>query len=350
MNPAGVTTIITKFLRLKFTKNGLSLFSYNYFRMNVVILDNDAARTEDRGWNPLRQLANVTVYGQTQDTEEKIERAMEADIILTNKVLMDRQTLNRLPRLKYIGVLATGYNVVDIEAAKERGITVTNVPVYSTESVAQHTLALLLAVTNRVEHYADATRQGVWSAQPVFCYWDTNLMELHGKTFGIFGFGNIGSRVAELAHVLGMKVAVCTSKSQEQLLQYVTKVTKEELFAASDVLSLHCPLTDSTRHMINASTIAQMKPTAIIINTGRGPLVDEEAMAQALQASQLAAYCADVMETEPPSKDSPLLQQPNAFLTPHIAWATPEARQRVVDIATENIRAFLDGEPKNVVG
>ena len=317
--------------------------------MNVVILDNDAARTEDRGWNPLRQLANVTVYGQTPDTEEKIRRSIDADIILTNKVLMDRQTLNRLPRLKYIGVLATGYNVVDIEAATERAITVTNVPVYSTESVAQHTLALLLAVTNRVEHYADATRQGVWSAQPVFCYWDTNLMELHGKTFGIFGFGNIGSRVAELAHVIGMKVIAYTSKSQAQLPQYVKKATQDELFTTSDILSLHCPLTETTRHMINARTIARMKPATIVINTGRGPLVDEEAMAKALQTGQLAAYCADVMETEPPSNDNPLLQLPNAFITPHIAWATPEARQRVVDIATDNVRAFLNGKSKNVV-
>ena len=317
--------------------------------MNVVILDNDAARTEDYGWDSLRRLANVTVYGQTFGTEEKIERSIDADIILTNKVLMDRQTINRLPRLKYIGVLATGYNVIDIEAAKEHGIIVTNVPEYGTESVAQHTLALLLAVTNRVEHYADATRNGVWSAQHTFCYWDTSLMELYGKTFGIFGFGNIGRRVAELAHVLGMRVVAFTSKSQPQLPPYVAKVTKDELFAGSDVISLHCPLTESTKHMVNSSTIAQMKQSAIVINTGRGPLVDENAMAQALQAGKLAAYCADVMDVEPPLPDNPLLQQPNAFITPHIAWATPEARQRVVDIAIDNVRAFLNGNPKNTI-
>ena len=317
--------------------------------MNIVILDNDAARTEDHNWDPLRQFADVAVYGRTPETDEKIKRSIDADIILTNKVLMDRQTINRLPRLKYIGVLATGYNVVDIDAAKERGIVVTNVPVYGTESVAQHTLALLLAVTNRVEHYADATRNGVWSAQHTFCYWDTSLMELYGKTFGIFGFGNIGRRVAELAHVLGMRVVAFTSKSQEQLPPYVAKVTKDELFAESDIISLHCPLTESTRYMVNSSTIAQMKQSAIMINTGRGPLVNEEAMAQALQAGKLAAYCADVMETEPPHPNNPLLRQRNAFITPHIAWATPEARQRVVDIAIDNVRAFLNGNPKNTI-
>lgn len=315
---------------------------------NITILDGDAANPGDLSWDALRQLGNVTIYPITSD-EQKILRAKDADIILTNKVLLDRPTLQQLPRLKYIGVQATGYNVVDLPAAREQGIIVTNVPAYSTDSVAQHTISLLLAATNQVQHYAHATRQGIWAAKPAFCYWDTNLIELASKTFAIIGFGNIGRKVASIAHALGMNVIAQTSKPQQQLPEYVTKVTRDELLSQADVISIHCPLTDATLHTVDVQTIRQMKPTAIVINTGRGPLVDEVAMAQALHEGRLAAYCADVMEQEPPSAHNPLLREPTAFLTPHIAWATREARQRLLNVVTNNVRAFLDGHPQNVV-
>ena len=269
-------------------------------------------------------------------------------MVLTNKVVVGREVMARLPRLRYIGVLATGYNVVDMEAARERGIVVTNVPAYSTESVAQMVWAHLLTATNRTEHYAIGNREGRWSRSPDFCYWDFPLMELAGKTFGIVGLGNIGQRVAQIALAFGMKVKALTSK--DVVPAGVEKACLDELLAAADVLSLHCPLTANTRHLMNAETLRQMKPTAILINTGRGPLVDDEAVADALAEGRLAAFCADVLTEEPPKRDNPLLRQPNAFITPHIAWATKEARWRLVRVATDNVRSFLNGSPVNVVG
>ena len=254
-----------------------------------------------------------------------------------------------LPQLKYIGVLATGYNVVDIAAAHERGITVTNVPAYSTESVAQMVFAHLLTVTNRTEYYAVQNRQGRWSKNPDFCYWDFPHMELAGKTFGIVGLGNIGRRVAQIALAFGMQVKALTSKTAEILPAGIEKVSLEELLATSDVLSLHCPLTERTRHLINVDTLQRMKSTAILINTGRGPLVDDQAVAGALADGRLAAFCADVLTGEPPKADNPLLKQPNAFITPHIAWASKEARIRLIQVATDNVRAFLNDQPVNVV-
>ena len=316
--------------------------------MKIVILDGYAANPGDLSWNALQQLGDVTVYDRTKP-EETIVRASGAEVVLTNKVILGRKEIDQLPQLRYIGVLATGYNVVDIQAAHERGIIVTNVPAYSTESVAQMVFAHLLTVTNRTEHYALLNRQGRWSESPDFCYWDTPLMELSGKTFGIVGLGNIGSRVAQMALAFGMKVIALTSKSDDALPPGIRKVDLTELLSTADALSLHCPLTDDNRHFINAQTLAMMKPSAIVINTGRGPLVNDADVAEALAAGRLATYCADVLTEEPPKADNPLLRQPNAFITPHIAWATNEARMRLIGTAIENVRAFVRQHPQNVV-
>ena len=316
--------------------------------MNIVILDGYSANPGDLSWKELEELGTLTVYDRTK-SDETVARAADAEIVLTNKVILNSEVIAQLPRLKYIGVLATGYNVVDIKAAHERGIIVTNVPAYSTESVAQMVFAHLLTVTNRTEHYAIQNRDGRWSSNPDFCYWDFPHMELAGKTFGVVGLGNIGLRVAQIAHAFGMKVKAVTSKVQSTLSVGIEKVSLEELLATADVLSLHCPLTDSTRHMINAATLQQMKPSAILINTGRGPLVDDQAVADALAKGAIAAYCADVVTEEPPRPDNPLLQQPNAFITPHIAWASMEARVRLLKVAIDNVRSFLNGQPQNVI-
>jgi len=316
--------------------------------MNIVILDGYTANPGDLSWQGLEEIGEVTVYDRTK-ADETVARAADADIVLTNKVIISREIIAQLPRLKYIGVLATGYNVVDIEAAHERGITVTNVPAYSTESVAQMVFAHLLTVTNRTEHYAIENRNGRWTKNPDFCYWDFPHMELAGKTFGIVGLGNIGRRVAEIATAFGMHVKALTSKSADALPANIEKATLESILSTSDVLSLHCPLTDKTRHLINRETLQQMKPTAILINTGRGPLVDDQSIADALSGGRLAAFCADVLTEEPPKADNPLLKQPNAYMTPHIAWASKEARVRLVQVATDNVRAFINGRPQNMV-
>lgn len=316
--------------------------------MKIVILDGYSANPGDMSWKELEKLGEVTVYDRTKPSET-VARAANSDIVLTNKVVINKDVMTQLPQLKYIGVLATGYNVVDIAAAHERGIIVTNVPAYSTESVAQMVFAHLLTVTNRTEHYAIQNRGGRWTENPDFCYWDFPHQELSGKTFGIVGLGNIGQRVAQIAQAFGMKVKALTSKAAEALPNDIEKATIEELLAISDVLSLHCPLTDNTRHLINAATLRQMKPSAILINTGRGPLIDDQAVAEALAEGRLAAFCADVLTEEPPKADNPLLSQPNAFITPHIAWASTEARIRLLQVATDNVQAFLNGSPMNVV-
>ena len=317
--------------------------------MNIVILDGYTANPGDLTWKPLEIMGTLTVYDRTRP-EDTILRAKDAEIVLTNKVCIRRQEIEQLPKLKYIGVLATGYNVVDVEAARERGIIVTNVPAYSTESVAQMAFAHLLTVTNRTEHYAIQNRNGKWTSCPDFAYWDTTLTELAGKTFGIVGLGNIGKRVAAIAQAFGMKVLAYTSKKAEELPSGISKRTLAELLAESDVVSLHCPLTPDTRHLINRETIGRMKPLAILINTGRGPLVNEQDVAEVLKAGRLRAYCADVLSEEPPRADNPLLQCENAFITPHIAWATEEARTRLTAVAIDNVKAFVEGMPKNVVG
>ena len=308
--------------------------------MKIVILDGYSANPGDLSWKPLEEIGELTVYDRTKP-EETVQRAKDAEIVLTNKVLIKRQEMEQLPRLRYIGVLATGYNVVDIEAARERGIAVTNVPAYSTESVAQMVFAHLLTVTNRTEHYAIQNRTGRWSSNPDFCYWDAPLTELAGKTFGIVGLGNIGQRVAAIANAFAMNVVAYTSKHPEELPQYIRKRTLDELLAESDVLSLHCPLTTDTLHLINSKTLQRMKPSAILINTGRGPLVNDQDVADALNTNRLRAFCADVLTEEPPKADNPLLECENAFITPHIAWASVEARTRLMDIIADQIREFI---------
>lgn len=315
--------------------------------MNVVILDGFSVTQNDLDWTLLADASlNLTAYDRTRP-EETVERCREADAVLTNKVVLSADVIAALPRLRYIGVLATGYNVVDCEAARRRGIVVTNIPAYSTSSVAQLVFAHLLNVTNSVAHYAAARDR--WPSSPDFLWMDTALTELADKTFGIYGLGNIGQQVAKIAVALGMKVVAVTSKPAEALPAGVEKAEWDELLARADVLSLHCPLTPATRAMMNKDTLARMKPSTILINTGRGPLVDEQAVADALAANRLAAYCADVLSTEPPAPDNPLLTAPRCYLTPHIAWATREARIRLIQIATANLKAFIDGTPVNVV-
>ena len=316
--------------------------------MKIVILDGYTANPGDYSWKELSLFGEVEIYDRTARTEV-IERAKDADMVLTNKVVLKGETLDKLPHLKYIGILATGYNIIDVKETRARGIVVTNVPAYSTDSVAQMTFAHVLNITNRIEHYADQNRKGQWSEAADFCYWDTPLSELAGKTFGIVGLGNIGLKVARIAQCFGMRVIALTSKKAEQLPEGIAKATLEELLQQSDVLSLHCPLTENTREMINRQSLAKMKRGAILVNTGRGPLVNEGDVAQALAEGRLAGYGSDVMSSEPPKADNPLLQQPNAFITPHIAWATAEARGRLMATAIENAKAFIAGKPQNVV-
>lgn len=316
--------------------------------MNIVILDGYAANPGDLSWEPLKALGELVVYPRTKDTEVE-ERAKDADIILTNKVSISRELISRLPRLRYIGENATGYNNIDVVAARERGIVVSNVPAYSTDSVVQTTFAHIFNITNRVDHYAGESRNKRWSYNPDFCYWDTPLTELSGKTLGVVGLGNIGMRVARLARGFGMDVFAMTSKDSAALPDGILKTTLEGLLGVADIITLHCPLTASNYHIFNAQTIARMKPGAILINTARGALVDEAAIAAALRSGHLAAYGADVMEQEPPREDNPLLEEPNAYLTPHVAWATKEARTRLIDVSIANVKAFVDGKPINVV-
>ena len=317
-------------------------------KMKIIVLDGYGLNPGDLSWDELEQTGDLTVYPRTT-REETISRCRGAQIVLTNKVEMDADIIRSLPELRYVGVLATGYNVVDIQAAKLHGVTVTNIPSYSSDSVAQMTFAHLLNMTNRVEHYARQNKDKRWSHNPDFVYWDTPLHELAGKTMGIIGLGNIGMRVARIAQCLGMDVFAMTSKNASDLPQGIQKTTFEGLLAVSDVLSLHCPLTEDTREIINARSLSHMKHGALIINTGRGPLVNEYDVAEALKSGQLGGYGTDVMCQEPPSEDNPLFTAPNAYVTPHIAWATEEARARLMDIAVGNVKAFINGNPINVI-
>lgn len=316
--------------------------------MKITVLDGYALNPGDLSWDGFKQLGELTVYPRTS-RNEVIERASGSEILLTNKTVLDGEIIRQLPKLKYIGVLATGFNVVDIKVAKERGVVVTNIPAYSTMSVAQKVFALLLAVTDSVEHYALENRHGKWSASADFCWMDTPLMELAGRTMGIVGFGNIGSAVAKIALSFGMKVLAATSKDVADLPDGVEKTDINGVFVNSDVVSLHCPLTESNYHLVDKRRLESMKPGAILINTGRGPLVDEEAVAESLKSGKLGAFCADVLSTEPPAADNPLLSAPRSFITPHIAWATLEARERLMELAVDNLKAWLANKPVNVV-
>ncbi len=315
--------------------------------MKIVILDGYSVNPGDLSWKQLEEMGELTVYDRTAP-KEVIERCKDADAVLTNKVVLDAKTLSQLPKLKYIGVLATGYNVVDTPAARERGIAVTNIPAYSTDSVAQTVMALLLTITNHAEYYARENREGRWSRNPDFTYWDYPLIELAGKRLGVVGYGNIGRAVCRMASSLGMRTAAYSSKSPEELRE-VEKMDLDRLFRECDVVSLHCPLTEETRHLVDARRLSMMKPTAILINTGRGPLVDEEALALALNEEKIYAAGLDVLSTEPPAPDNPLLTARNCYITPHIGWASKEARIRLIDIAADNLRAFIAGEEVNRV-
>ncbi|MBE6286897.1 MAG: D-2-hydroxyacid dehydrogenase [Mediterranea massiliensis] len=316
--------------------------------MKIVVLDGYTANPGDLSWKNLEALGECTIYQRTSP-EELITRAAEADIVLTNKVVIDEKAMDALPNIKYIGVLATGYNVVDINAAKERGIVVTNIPAYSTDSVAQMVFAHILNITQQVEHYSNEVRAGEWSRCSDFSYTNTPLIELRGKRIGIIGLGHTGYTTARIAIGFGMDVYAYTSKSHFQLPPEIKKLPMDELFSTCDIISLHCPLTESTYHLVNAERLKSMKPTAILINTGRGPLIDENALANALNNNEIYAAGVDVLSQEPPSTDNPLLSARNCFITPHIAWATAEARERLLQIAVENVHAFLNGKPINVV-
>ena len=316
--------------------------------MKIVVLDGYGVNPGDLSWGKLEELGELTVYERTAP-EEVLTRTEEAEIVLTNKVVLSADVLCKLPKLKYIGVLATGYNVVDTEAARAQGVAVTNIPAYSTDSVVQMTFAHILNITNRVAHYARENREGKWARSKDFCYWDTPLLELSGLTLGVVGLGNIGMKVARVARTLGMEVYAATSKSSSSLPEGIQKTTFKGLLGVCDILTLHCPLTPDTRELVNAKTLGMMKRGAVVINTGRGPLVNEDDVAEALRSGQLAAYGADVMCQEPPREDNPLLAEPNAFITPHVAWATIDARRRLMKIAVDNIKAFVEGKPVNVV-
>ncbi len=312
--------------------------------MKICILDGYSLNPGDLDWSPVERLGDVTLFDRTP-ADKIVERAADADIVLTNKVPFSADTLRQLPRLRFICVLATGYNIIDTEAAARQGVVVANIPAYSTMSVAQMAFAHILNITNHVASYAREVADGKWTNCPDFCFWDSALTELAGKTMGIVGLGNTGMATARIAVAMGMKVVAMTSKSADTLPEGITPAPLDDVLASADVVSLHCPLTPSTRHLINAASIAKMKPSAILINTGRGPLVDEQAVADALNGGRLAAFGADVLSQEPPRGDNPLLSARNCFLTPHIAWATIEARTRLMSTATENVRQFIAGEP-----
>lgn len=317
--------------------------------MTIVQLDSYASNPGDLSIESLLNIDGCHYIGYDRTApEDVIERAKGAEIVLINKVEMTREVMASLPRLRYIGVLATGYNVVDVVAAREMGIVVTNIPAYSTMSVAQCVFAHLLNITQAVAAHDALVKQGKWQYNPDFCFFATPLIELAGKTMAIVGLGNTGMATARIALAFGMKVLAYTSKTDlpdgiEATHSY------EELFRRADVLSLHCPLTPQTRHLVNAERLSLMKPQAIIINTGRGPLVDEAALADALRQGRVLAAGVDVLSQEPPEDGSPLIGLDNCFVTPHIAWGTIEARKRLLDVTVENIRAFLAGKPQNVV-
>lgn len=316
--------------------------------MKIVVLDGYTLNPGDLTWEAFKALGEFETHDRTP-TALTVGRARDAEIVLTNKTLLDRAVIAALPRLRYIGVLATGYNVVDIEAARERGVPVTNVPEYGTPNVAQAAFALLLELTNRTGHHAQTVSEGRWTAATDFCYWDFPLMELHGLTLGIVGYGRIGQAVGRIGRAFGMKVLVLDASATRIGGAEARFVDLDTLFRESDVVSLHCPLTPETKELINAARLAKMKPTAFLINTARGGLVNETALADALNHGRLAGAGLDVLSIEPPPADNPLLRAKNCIITPHIAWATLNARARLMQVATDNLRAWLEGRPQNVV-
>lgn len=316
--------------------------------MKIVVLDGYTLNPGDLSWEPLRAMGECEIWDRTPRAEV-VKRAAGAEIVLTNKTRLDQAAIEAMPRLRYVGVLATGYDVVDVRAAAERGIVVTHVPSYGTESVAQATFALLLALTNHVARHADAARAGRWRASGDFAYTERPLVELFGLTLGIVGLGRIGQAVSRIAQGFGMRVIACDPGAAPASGPSVEIVTLDVLFERADVVSLHCPLTPATERLVDAARLAHMKPGAILINTARGGLLDEAAVAEALASGRLAGAGLDVLSVEPPPDDHPLLHAPNCVVTPHNAWATRASRARLLDAAVENVRAFLEGRARNVV-
>lgn len=317
--------------------------------MKITILDGYPLNPGDLSWQYLEKYGDITVYERTAPAEIA-ERAAGATVVLTNKVPLGAEVLKQLPDLKYIGVLATGYNIIDIAYAKQRGIVVTNVPGYSTQSVAQLTFALLLELCHHVQRHSDRVKEGKWSQSPDFSFWDYPLIELAGKTMGIIGFGDIGRQVADIATAFGMHVVAQSRTETDQSHRRNFRWVKlDELLELSDVVSLHCPLTPQTQGLINTNTLAKMKTSAFLLNTSRGPLVEEESLAAALDAGELAGAGVDVLAVEPPHAGNPLFTAKNCLVTPHIAWATKEARTRLMGTVEENLEAYMAGQPINVV-
>ncbi len=315
----------------------------------IVAVDGHALNPGDLDWAPLRELGELTVHARSTPSE-MVQRLRHAHAVLTNKAAITDELLAQLPQLRYVGVTATGVNIVDLAAAARRHVVVTNVPGYSTDSVAQHVFALLLELVNRVGEHDAAVHRGQWAGAPDFSFTLATTYELAGRTLGIVGLGAIGQRVARIAQALNMNVAAAHQSSMSRVtLAGIRWLPVDELFAQSDVVSLHCPLTEQTRMLVNAARLWSMKKTAYLINTGRGPLVDEPALARALREGALAGAGLDVLSLEPPRSDNPLLTAPRCVITPHIAWATREARVRLMRITADNLRSFLAGQPVNVV-
>lgn len=316
--------------------------------MNITILDGYTLNPGDLSWKPLTDMGNLTVYDRTP-AGKTVERAKGSDAIFTNKVLISREIIEQLPELRFIGVLATGYNVVDVEAAREAGIVVCNIPAYSTNSVAQMVFAHILNFTQRVGLHAQQVGTGKWSIHHDFCFWSTPQTELAGKTLGIIGFGRIGQQVANIGDAFGMKIIFHNRSTKMEIPSHLRQLSLEEVFSKSDFLSINCPFTNENAGFVNAETLGLMKQTAFLINTGRGPLINEQDLADALNNERIAGAGLDVLSTEPPKPDNPLLTAKNCFITPHIAWATLEARTRLMQIAADNLKAFMKGKPENVV-
>ncbi len=316
--------------------------------MKIVVLDGFTLNPGDLSWEGLKRLGDCELHDRTTP-DQALPRCHEAEAVFTNKVILSRQIMEKLPDLQYIGVLATGYNVVDIQAANDLGIVVTNTPNYGSASVAQFVFSQLLNFAQPVDYYDGSVKAGRWSQSVDFCYYDHSLNELAGQTMGIVGFGHIGRKVARIARCFDMQVATTSPRKPKDLPSGVDYLPLDELLNLSDVVSLHCPLTDHNRGMVNRAFLGQMKRTAYLINTARGPLVDEAALLEALQQKRIAGAALDVLAEEPPRPQNPLFKLDNCRITPHIAWATTAARQRLMDIAVENLRAYLEGRPLNVV-
>lgn len=317
--------------------------------MRIVVLDGYTLNPGDLSWEGFKEIGEIEIYDRTP-VDKVVSRCQGAEIVLTNKTPLNEEFFSSMSNLRYVGVLATGYNVVDLNAANKRKVVVTNIPTYGTQSVAQMVFALLLELCHHVQEHSDAVKKGTWSASSDFCFWNHPLIELAGKTMGIIGFGRIGQQVADIAEAFGMKVIAYNPRRKAQAHGAEFKwVGLDELLLESDVISLHCPLTDETKGIINKETISRMKKSALFINTSRGPLVIEQDLADALNSHKIAGAGLDVLSIEPPSKDNPLLMAENCLITPHIAWATKEARVRLMDIAVENLKAFLKNASINVV-